>query len=218
VINTLTFAERGAETLVRLEIAVVKAGPPTAQSLVGMADGWMQDFGRLAFHLLPETVGDRVAYRREMTVETPSDREIVLTRSFAAPRTLVFRALTDPAMIPNWWGPRRYATTVETMEVRPGGRWRYLTRDAEGRVFAFRGEYLLIDEPELAVNTFEFEPMPGQISIDAAHLYERNGVTRMTAISLFPTKEARDGMLATGMTDGAGETYDRLEELLPTLA
>src|SRR5574339_257992 len=90
-----------------------------------------------------------------------SDREVVLTRLFDAPRELVFRAHTDPELIPQWWGLRSNTTIVEELELRPGGAWRFVQRDAKGNEFAFHGEYREVMAPERLVNTFEFEGVPG---------------------------------------------------------
>jgi uncharacterized protein YndB with AHSA1/START domain len=147
----------------------------------------------------------------------PSDLEIVLTREFDAPRELVFKAFTDPELIPKWWGLRNSTTIVDTMEVRPGGAWRYISRGQNGEEYAFRGEYLEVVPPERIVQTFEFEPMPGHIVTDSATFEERDGKTILTSTSTFDTKEERDGMIETGMESGAAESYDRLEELLATL-
>jgi uncharacterized protein YndB with AHSA1/START domain len=147
----------------------------------------------------------------------PSDLEIVLTREFDAPRELVFKAFTDPELIPKWWGLRNSTTIVDTMDVRPGGAWRYISRGQNGEEYAFRGEYLEVVPPERIVQTFEFEPMPGHIVTDSATFEERDGKTILTSTSTFDTKEERDGMIETGMEGGAAESYDRLEELLATL-
>jgi uncharacterized protein YndB with AHSA1/START domain len=147
----------------------------------------------------------------------PSDLEFVMTREFDAPRELVFKAFTDPELIPQWWGQRNTTTIVEQMDVRPGGKWRYISRGQNGEEYAFRGEYLEVVPPERIVQTFEFEPMPGHIVTDAASFEERDGRTTLTAVSTFATKEDRDGMIETGMEAGAAESYDRLEELLATL-
>ncbi len=74
------------------------------------------------------------------SLTTPSDLEIVMTRVFDAPRDLVFKAYTDPEAIPQWWGQRTSTTTVDKMDVRPGGVWRYIQRDADGNEYAFNGE------------------------------------------------------------------------------
>ena len=153
-----------------------------------------------------------------LKVTTPSDREIVMTRTFDAPRELVFNAFTDPELIAKWWGLRGTTTIVETMDVRPGGVWRYISRGPNGEEYAFRGEYREVVAPEKIVQTFEFEPMPGHIVVDTAIFEERNGKTYFTNTSVFDTKEERDGMLSSGMEGGAAESYDRLDELLATLS
>lgn len=151
------------------------------------------------------------------TLTTPSDREIVMTRVFDAPRALLFKVFLDPECIPHWWGQRDTTTIVDQMDVRPGGAWRYVQRGPGGEEYAFRGEYREIVPPERIVYTFEFEPMPGHIVVDTVTLTERDGRTTMTVASLFATQEDRDGMLASGMEAGAAESWDRLAEYLQTL-
>lgn len=151
---------------------------------------------------------------RKLEVSTPSDKEIVLTRRFNAPRELVFKAMTDPDAIPKWWGPRRYQTIVDRMEVRPGGAWRFINRDQDGTEFAFHGEYREIVPPERLVYTFEFEGAPGHVSLETIVLEERDGVTYSVDTVLFDTREARDAMIASGMETGASESMDRLAELV----
>ena len=156
--------------------------------------------------------------QRAMTVTTPTDREIQLTRTFDAPRELVWKAMTDPKLIEQWWGPRRYTTHVDKFELRVGGGWRFLNRGADGEEFAFNGVFREIVPPERMVWTFEFEGFPGHISVETMTLDERDGKTMLTATALFDSVEDRDGMLQSGMEEGAAETYDRLEELLRTMA
>src|SRR5438552_19068953 len=93
------------------------------------------------------------------------DREIVLTREFDAPRELVFKAITDPTLIPKWWGPRRYETIVDKMDVRPGGAWRFINRAADGGGHGFHGVYRETVPPEKMVQTFEGGGLPGHISV-----------------------------------------------------
>ena len=147
-------------------------------------------------------------------VTLPSDREILVTREFDAPRDLVFKAMTDPDLIPRWWGPRGYTTTVDKMDVRPGGSWRFVVRDPDGRESGFRGEYREVVAPERVVQTFEWEPMAGHISVDTAIFTEHDGRTLLTTRSLFSSKEDRDGMVQSGMEKGLRETQDRFSELL----
>jgi len=149
------------------------------------------------------------------TLTMPSDREIVMSRVFDAPRELVFKAYTDPNLIPQWWGLRSSTTIVDKMDVRPGGVWRFIQRDANGNEYGFNGEYQEIVPPERLVNTFEWEGMPGHIIVDSATFEALpDGKTRLTVTSLFASVEDRDGMLASGMEGGANETWDRLAELL----
>jgi uncharacterized protein YndB with AHSA1/START domain len=152
-----------------------------------------------------------------LTVTTPSAREIVMSRVFDAPRELVFEAYTDPRRIPQWWGPRNLTTTVDKMDVRPGGAWRYVQRGQDGSEYAFNGVYREIVPPERLVSTFEFEGMPGHVILDTATFEEQDGKTKLTTTSLFQTAGDRDGMLKSGMEEGAAETMDRLAELLTKL-
>lgn len=151
-----------------------------------------------------------------MTVTKRGDREIALQREFDAPRELVFKAITDPATIPQWWGPRRYTTIVDKMEVRPGGAWRFINRGPDGE-HGFKGVYREIVPPERIVQTFEWEGLPGHVSVETLTLEERDGKTLMTATSVFDTQEDRDGMMETGAESGARETWDRFAELLKEL-
>jgi uncharacterized protein YndB with AHSA1/START domain len=148
------------------------------------------------------------------SVTLPSDREIVMSRVFNAPRELVFKALTDPHLIPQWWGQRNSTTFVDKMDVRPGGIWRFVERAADGNEYAFNGVYREIVPPERVVQTFGFEGMPGHIVVETMTLEAINGKTRVTTTSQFDSVEDRDAMLQSGMEAGANESWDRLEELL----
>jgi uncharacterized protein YndB with AHSA1/START domain len=150
-------------------------------------------------------------------VTLPSDTEILITREFDAPRDVVFKAMSDPALIPQWWGPRKYETIVDKMDVRPGGAWRFINRLPDGTEFAFRGEYREIVPPERIVQTFEFEPLAGHISVETAIFTEQDGRTLLTNHTLFASKEDRDGMIESGMESGLVETHDRFAELLVRL-
>lgn len=149
------------------------------------------------------------------TFTRPSDTEFAMSRQFDAPRKQVFAAYTDPEAIAQWWGQRDSTTVVDQHDCRPGGTWRYIQKHPDqGIEYAFRGEYLEVQAPERLVNTFEFEGMPGHVVIDTAVFEELDGKTRVTVISKFDTKEERDGMLQTGMEDGANESWDQLDEYL----
>ncbi len=150
----------------------------------------------------------------------PGKQELLITREFDAPREFVFKACTDPKLIPQWGGPRSLSTEVDTMDVRPGGQWRFINRDAEGKEYAFHGVYHEVLAPERIIDTFEFEGLPetGHVTLETMKLEELpGGRTRLTTQSVFQSVADRDGVLQSGMEEGAKETYDRLEELLKKL-
>ncbi len=154
----------------------------------------------------------------KLSVETPSDREIVLTRMFDAPRELVFEAHTSCEHMSNWWGPRKYEVASCDIDFRPGGTWRMVHRSLDGKEeHGFRGEFREIVPPEKIVWTFEYEGWPGQISVETLTLEEVDGKTKLTATAVYDSKEARDQMMESGMEEGAAETYERLDEYLETL-
>lgn len=155
--------------------------------------------------------------RNATTFTKPSDREIVMSRVFDAPRELVFRAYTEAEHIPHWWGPRGLTTTVDTLDPRPGGAWRFVQRDQDGNEYGFHGEFREVVAPERLVYTFEFEGMPGHVVVDTLTFEEQDGKTTVTALSLFESVADRDGMLESGMESGAVESWDRLAELLEQL-
>ena len=153
----------------------------------------------------------------EIIIE-PGRQDIVFRHVFEAPRVVVWQALTDPSLVPNWYGPRKYEAIVDYMEVKPGGRWRFINRNAEGEEFGFHGVYHDIVAPERMVQTTEFEGVPGHVGLETATLTEANGKTTFEAVSLFPSVEDRDMNVANGMEGGARETYQRLEEVIASLA
>jgi uncharacterized protein YndB with AHSA1/START domain len=153
----------------------------------------------------------------DLTITKVSDTELLITREFDAPRELVFKAMTDPALVARWWGPRKYRTVVDTMDARPGGKWRMRNIAADGGEHAFRGEFREITPPERIVWTFEYEPLPGHISVETMTLTERDGRTLLTVRDQFASKEDLDGMVDSGMESGARESYERLDEVLAEL-
>jgi uncharacterized protein YndB with AHSA1/START domain len=152
------------------------------------------------------------------TITTPTDREIRIERVFDAPRDRVFEVYTDPKLIPEWWGPRDWTTVVDRMDVRSGGDWRFVMRDSDGSESGFRGTYREVTPPERIVQTFEWEGMPGHVSVETATFEDLGDSTRVTTVSIFHTTEERDGMLGSGMEGGLNETYARLDELLARLS
>ena len=151
-------------------------------------------------------------------ITTPSDREIRVEREFDAPRDRVFAVYTDPQLIPEWYGPRGTTTIVDEMDVRTGGRWRFVMRDADGGESGFRGAYREVTPPERIVQTFEWEPMAGHVSVETATFEDLGDRTKVTTSSIFHTTEERDGMLGSGMEGGLNETYWRLDDVLARAA
>lgn len=157
------------------------------------------------------------ATSNELTITTPSETEIVMTREFDAPRDLVFEAHTSCEHMLHWWGPRKYEFASCELDFRPGGKWRIVHRGPDGEEYAFRGEFREIVPPERIVWTFEFQGVPGSVSVETLTFEEHGGKTTITATSVWNTAEERDGMLEPGMADGARETYERLDEYLEQL-
>jgi uncharacterized protein YndB with AHSA1/START domain/DNA-binding transcriptional ArsR family regulator len=152
------------------------------------------------------------------TLTTPADREILSERVFDAPRERVFATYTDPQLIPEWWGPRRMTTVVEEMDPRPGGRWRFLTRDTDGREHRFSGVYRELAPPERLVQTFEWDGKPGHVIVETTTFEDLGERTRVSTTSLFHTTEERDDMLSSGMEEGLTESHERFAELLARTA
>jgi uncharacterized protein YndB with AHSA1/START domain len=152
-------------------------------------------------------------------VTTPSDCEIQLTRLFDAPRSLVFEAMTKPEHIKQWWGRLNdgYSVPVCEVDLRVGGKWRFVGRGPEGDIPAFYGEYLEIDRPGRLVYTEIFEPFPDGGSLVTQRLDEEQGKTRLTVTARYDSRETRDMVIGTGMEKGAAISYDRLEDLVQTL-
>jgi uncharacterized protein YndB with AHSA1/START domain len=144
--------------------------------------------------------------------------KVVIERVFDAPRELVWKTITDPNLIPKWWGPEKYPTIVDKMDVKVGGTWRFISKDADGNEFAFSGVYKEIVPPERLVQTFNFEPIgPGHDSTETAILEEtEDGKTRMRITSVYHTIEDLDGTIESGMEAGARETWERLAEVVAT--
>jgi uncharacterized protein YndB with AHSA1/START domain len=147
----------------------------------------------------------------------PGVPQVIVTREFDAPPDLVLRAFTEPELLVQWLGPRKYVMTIDRFEPRDGGSYRYTHRDDAGNEFGFRGVFHGSPSPAGWVQTFEFEGYPGHVSMDTLTLEARDGRTLVRTNSLFQSVADRDGMLEAGMTDGMEEGYDRLEELLASM-
>jgi uncharacterized protein YndB with AHSA1/START domain len=150
-----------------------------------------------------------------LKVTTPTDREVVLTRVFDAPRHLVFAALTKPELIRRWFGPHGFSVPVCEVDLRVGGKWRYILEGPDGRKMGMSGSYREIAPPDRLVHMESFDDYPGESQVTTI-LVEQAGQTTLTATVLCESKEIRDAVIKSGMEHGAAETYDRLAELLAT--
>ncbi|MBN9657499.1 MAG: SRPBCC family protein [Acidobacteria bacterium] len=148
-----------------------------------------------------------------LKVTTPTDREIVLTRVFDAPRRMVFDAFTKPELLRRWFGPRGWELVVCEIDLRVGGTFRFVLRGPDGRDMGMRGVYREITPPERSVHMESFDDYPGESQVTTV-LVEQGGRTTMTATVLYPSREVRDIVISTGMEHGAAESYDKLAELL----
>ena len=162
-----------------------------------------------------------VEQKNRLSVTTPSELEIVMTRTFDAPRDLIFEALTKPEHLVRWFGSRQDKLAVCEVDLRPGGKARFVWRFGDGSEMGITDTYREIVPPERIVfaETFDDpyrEEMGGE-TINTFKLEERDGKTTLTATTLYKSREDRDRALATGMEEGAAETFDLLDELLATM-
>jgi uncharacterized protein YndB with AHSA1/START domain len=152
-----------------------------------------------------------------LNVTTPTDREIVVTRVFNAPRNLVFDAWTNPKYLPHWMlGPDGWTMPVCEIDLRPGGSWRFIWRHSNGKEMEMRGEYREVKSPERLVSSESWGPDWPE-TLNTVVFNEHAGKTTATVTLLYPSKEARDAALKTGMKQGMGLSYDRLENYLSSL-
>lgn len=149
---------------------------------------------------------------------TPSDLEFVATRVFDAPQKLVWEAYTDPRHVPQWMlGPEGWTMPVCEIDLRPGGAWHFVWRREDGTEMEMRGEYREVSPYDRLVSTESWGPEWPE-TVNTLLLTESDGNTTITSTVRFPSREARDAAMATGMTDGMTVSFDRLADLLRTLS
>jgi uncharacterized protein YndB with AHSA1/START domain len=154
-----------------------------------------------------------------LTIVAPEGLPFIdLEREFDYPVEAVFRAHKDPALYTRWLGPRGYQMDLLEYDFSTGGRYRYVHRDETGAAYAFNGVFHVVRDNEFAVQTFEFEGYPDVVSIESLTFERLEGErTRLTAHAVYPTVEARDGMVQSGMERGVVDGYDQLDEVLAAL-
>ena len=161
---------------------------------------------------------------RSATVTLPTDEQILITREFAAPKELVFRAFTTPELLRRWWHANRGEVTVCEIDLRPGGKWRY-AMDVEGfGEVGFHGEYREVVPNERIVSTETYEGVPPDVSeedattVNTATFTESDGRTTLTILVQAPNKTSRDAIVESGMEDGLQDALDLLEGVAVSLA
>jgi len=147
-------------------------------------------------------------------ITTPSDVEVAMSRVFDAPREMVFKAFTDPALVRRWMlGPEGWTMPVCEIDLRPGGSWRFVWRKASGTEMEMQGTYTEVDPPARVVHTEKWGPEWPE-TVNTLTLVEKGGRTTITQTMRYPSKETRDAAMKTGMADGATQSYDRLAKIL----
>jgi uncharacterized protein YndB with AHSA1/START domain len=152
-----------------------------------------------------------------LQVTTPTDREIVMTRVFDAPRRLVWDAFSKPELLKRWFGPRGWSLSTCEVDARVGGGFRFILQGPDGQKMGMRGVYRELIPPGRSVHVESFDDYPGESTVTAVFT-EQNGKTTLTATVEYPSREIRDIVIGTGMEHGAAESYDKLAELLPSLS
>jgi len=150
-------------------------------------------------------------------IAEPGAHDFTIVAVQDAPREAVFRAYTEPELIKRWWGPAELTTTIDELDLRPGGVWRFVQTDPEGNEHGFRGVIHAVVPGELIIQTFEWEGMPNHVSLQTLRLEDaESGGTKITAHAVFQTVEDRDGMADTGAREFAPEGMARMAEALQT--
>jgi len=154
--------------------------------------------------------------RNPVTITAPEGEPVVeIVREFDAPAALVYRAHQDPELVTRWLGPHGYEMTIEVWDLRTGGRYRYEHVGDDGERYAFNGVFHSAVPGERIVQTFEYEGVPGVVALESMTFEDLpGGRSRLSGRSVFPTQEARDDMVASGMETGVVEGFERLDDVL----
>jgi uncharacterized protein YndB with AHSA1/START domain len=164
---------------------------------------------------------EAVTSSQSATVTLPTDEQILIAREFAAPRHLVYRAFTEPELVSQWWTAKRGEMKVCEIDLRVGGKWRYVMETPDGMEVGFHGEYREIEPNERIVSTEIFEGMPEgvpeEVSVNTATFAEQDGRTTLEILVQHSNKQFRDMHIESGMEDGLQDALDLLEELAASL-
>ncbi|SKC66257.1 SRPBCC family protein [Plantibacter cousiniae (nom. nud.)] len=151
-----------------------------------------------------------------VTITAPEGTPFIeIVRDFDAPIAAVFNAYVDPDLVRRWNGPNGYEMRIDAYDLTTGGRYRYVHADPEGNEYAFTGVFHRVHPDELIIQTFEWEGMPDEVSLETIRFSDLgDGRTRVSGRSVFPSVEGRDGMIENGMERGVVEGFERLDALL----
>ena len=217
VFNTVTFAEHNGKTRLTLHAEVVKSGPGTDRALAGMEQGWTETLERLEqFTATGKSMMDdsRTDLRNERDeASSTAGREITVTRIIDAPRETVFEMWTNPKHIAEWWGPQGFTNTIEQMDVRPGGVWRFVMHGPNGVDHQNEIVYREVVRPERLVYSHLSEPH-FDVTVNFG---EEGDKTKLALRMVFESAELRDKVAQEFRAlEGVNQTIDRLEELVKT--
>jgi uncharacterized protein YndB with AHSA1/START domain len=204
-VTTVTFTERDSKTTMTVRMQFATAAIRDAHVKHGMNEGWSQSFESLADYLA-----------------SAADREIVISRIFNAPRQLVWQAMTDPNHVVKWWGPRGFTTTIQEMDVRPGGVWRHTMRGPDGAEYPNASIFKEIVEPERIVFSHGGRKKDGPAArFEATWTFDSidsGAKTKVTIHMVFPSAAERDRVVREfGAIEGGKQTLERLHEHLATM-
>jgi len=216
IVMTAIFEDVDGKTKLTLEIVHESASDRRKHEEMGVVAGWNS-----SFDCLDEFLAKQVEQQHNgLTLTLPSDREIIITRVFNAPRHLVFEAWTQPEHVKRWFGGCSSMTmTVCEIDLRVGGSWRYVLHDSSNSTdHGFSGEYREIVPSERLVSTERYEPVPNSDRLNTLTLTEEDGKTTLHIHIQHQSREQRDGHLQSGMEVGLRQTLNRLEELLQSMS
>jgi uncharacterized protein YndB with AHSA1/START domain len=178
---------------------------------------WHESLDRMTDHI--NTLEELQMPLDNLNLEVPAHEPIVIaTRTFPAPRALVWKVMTEPEHVARWWGTPGQRNTITAFDVRPGGSWRIESHDPDGNVYIFTGEYREVDAPNRFVWTFGMENMFfGKTLVETHTFTEENGITHYKSVSNYDSIADRDGMVASGMETGMRHGFTVMDEILSEL-
>lgn len=201
-----------------------RPSPPRSSWFAAYLHFWTASLDQLGAYIATLTETERESLMSDLKFDYPKDEpSMIATRTFDAPRALVWKAFTDPVHVARWWGPKSYAPvkSIDKLELRPGGQWRFVCEQtSSGNEIVFAGKYLEVVAEKKLVNTFGVEgQFEGDDAFPETHTFEeRGGRTYYRSYSLLPNFEARESIIATGMEAGGRESLEQLGDVVRELA